>query len=210
MNVHRISVGLMATNCYIAYSGEHAVVIDPGFEPEKIINEATLLGVKIEYILLTHGHFDHIIAVNAVKKATGCPVAAGRDERERMKSAELSEATAMRMAKKFTPVAADVELSDGDEICVADMKFKFIETPGHTGGSMCIICDDVIFSGDTLFRDVCGRCDLRGGDYGEMLSSLRRLYELPGDYRVFPGHGEETTLERERRENPYMAEAMKR
>ncbi len=208
MNVHTVTVGLIATNCYIAYSGKHGVVIDPGFEADRILNEATMLGVKIEYIMITHGHFDHIMAVNELKKLTGALVAAGKGERERMQSADKSAATAMHMARRFTPVTADIEVSDGDKIQVADMTFEFIATPGHTDGGMCIICEDAIFSGDTLFRDVCGRCDLDGGNFEEMMESLKRLYMLEGDYRVFPGHGDETTLERERKSNMYMAEAI--
>ena len=88
------------------------------------------------------------------------------------------------------------------------MSFKFMNTPGHTEGSTCIITEDMIFSGDTLFLEECGRCDLAGGDFGEMLKSLRALALIPGDYKVYPGHGEATTLSHERRNNPYMIEAM--
>ncbi len=209
MEVKTIPVGNLGTNCYIAYSGQDAVVIDPGDEAGKILAEAEKLGVAISYVFLTHAHFDHILAVNELKTATNAKVIAGALERERLSSAYLSGLSLMGNGE-FDPIAADVYLSDGDVLDIGDMHFEFLHTPGHTEGSFCIFCDEVMFSGDTLFAGTCGRCDLPGGDIGKMFSSLKKLYLLPGDFKVYPGHGESTLLSEERIFNPYVAEAMRR
>lgn len=209
MNVKTLVVGFLNTNCYIAYSGKNAVVIDPGADAESILGAADELGVEIKYIFLTHAHFDHVLAVDEITKRTGAKLVANAGERERMTSAEVSGQSVLKR-RTFVPLKSDVEPNDGDSIDVGDMHFEFVLTPGHTEGSMCIICEDTMFSGDTLFLGTCGRCDLAGGDYSEMLRSLKKLCELSGDYKVLPGHEGTTTLERERRTNPYMAEAMRR
>ncbi len=208
MNIERLTVGFLNTNCYFVYSGEAAVVIDPGAEAEKILERAEKLGASIKAIILTHAHFDHVLAVKEIKEKTGARLISTQGERERLQSAEISGHTMLRR-REFIPLLADEEVSDGSEIQIGDMRFKVMITPGHTEGSACIISEDVMFSGDTLFSGSCGRCDLVGGNYDEMMKTLRRLYELPGDFRVLPGHGDETTLSRERAQNPYMAEAIR-
>ena len=101
-------------------------------------------------------------------------------------------------------VQPDVLVNEGDTVQVGQMAFQVLLTPGHTEGSLCFICDNALFSGDTLFQGSCGRTDLETGDWGEIMKSLKRLKVLPGDYHVYPGHGPATTLEAERRSNPYM------
>lgn len=209
MKVETLVVGFINTNCYIAHDGREAVVIDPGANAEQIIAKADELGVSIRYIFLTHAHFDHVLAVDEIIKKTGAKLVANAGERERLRDAELSGQNVLRR-RDFTALYADVEIASEGAMDIGEMHFEFISTPGHTEGSMCIICEDTMFSGDTLFAGTCGRCDLAGGDYGEMLSSLRKLYELPGDYKVLPGHEQATTLSHERVYNPYMAEAMRR
>ncbi len=207
MELKTLVVGFINTNCYILDDGCNAVVIDPGAGADKIIAELEKKNLSLRYIFLTHAHFDHVLAVNELVRKTGAKVVAHSGESYRLNDAEVSGHTVLK-TRKFEPVSADVEIEDGSKIDVGDMHFHFISTPGHTEGSVCILCEDMMFSGDTLFLGNCGRCDLIGGDYGEMLKSLRRLYELPGDYRVFPGHGESTMLSHERGSNIYMAEAM--
>jgi len=209
MKVETLVVGFINTNCYIAHDGREAVIIDPGANAEQIIAKADELGVSIRYIFLTHAHFDHVLAVDEIIKKTGAKLVANAGERERLRDAELSGQNVLRR-RDFTALSADVEIASEGAMDIGEMHFEFISTPGHTEGSMCIICEDTMFSGDTLFAGTCGRCDLAGGDYGEMLSSLRKLYELPGDYKVLPGHEQATTLSHERVYNPYMAEAMRR
>ena len=207
MQLTRLVVGFINTNCYILDDGENAVVIDPGAGADEILKTLECKGVSLVYIFLTHAHFDHVLAVNELVKKTGAKVAVHKGEHYRLSDAEASGHTILK-TRKYEPIVADTEFEDGAYIDVGDMHFEFISTPGHTEGSVCIICGDMMFSGDTLFFDDCGRCDLMGGDYRAMLSSLRRLYELHGDYDVFPGHGEKTTLSRERANNRYMTEAM--
>ena len=209
MEVKTIHVGNLGTNCYIAYSGKNAVVIDPGDNAEKILAEIERLGVEVSYIFLTHAHFDHVLAVNKLKDAVNAKLAVGKEEHERLSSAYLSGLSLMGIGE-FDPITADVYLTDGDTLDAGDMHFEFLHTPGHTEGSFCIFCDGVMFSGDTLFAGTCGRCDLPGGDISEMFSSLKKLYLLPGDFKVYPGHEGSTLLSEERIFNPYMAEAMRR
>lgn len=209
MKTETLVVGFLNTNCYLVYDGGDAVVIDPGAEAERILARSRELNVKIRYILLTHGHFDHTLAVRELKEATGAPLVTTSGERARLSDAEISGHTMLRH-REFVPLTADIEVSDGEKMTVGNMTFEFLLTPGHTEGSVCIICGDTMFSGDTLFEGTCGRCDLIGGNIGQMMASLKRLYELPGDFRVLSGHGEETTLSRERAENMYMAEAARR
>ncbi len=208
MNIKTIPVGFLGTNCYLVHDDCDAVVIDPGANAEGILAAAENCGVTIKCIFLTHAHFDHVLAVSEIQKRTGAKLLANAGERKRMCDPELSGHTSLRN-REFTPIYADIEIAERGAIDIGRMHFEFIRTPGHTEGSMCIICDNVMFSGDTLFKETCGRCDLAGGDYAEMLRSLKMLSELPGDLRVLPGHESETTLSHERVYNPYMAEAMR-
>lgn len=209
MNIKTIPVGFLGTNCYLVHDGTDAVVIDPGADAEGILAAAQADGVRVKYIFLTHAHFDHVLAVSEIQNKTGAKLVANAGEKERLCDAALSGHTSLRN-REFIPLYADVEIDERGVLDVGEMHFEFIRTPGHTEGSMCIICGNVMFSGDTLFAGTCGRCDLPGGDYAEILRSLKMLYELPGDMRVLPGHERETTLSRERVYNPYMAEAMRR
>ena len=209
MIIETMSVGFLGTNCYLVYSGDKAVVIDPGADAERILKRADELSLKIEYVFLTHAHFDHVLAVSEITKRTGAPLVSTAGERLRLTDAEVSGHTMLRN-REFIPLRADREVFDGEKITVGDMTFEFMLTPGHTEGSVCILCGDVMFSGDTLFAGTCGRCDLSGGDIGEMMKSLKRLSLLSGDFRVLSGHGEETTLSRERATNMYMIEAARK
>ncbi len=209
MKVETLVVGFIDTNCYIAHDGKNAVVIDPGADAERILAKAEELGVAILHIFLTHAHFDHVLAVSEIIKKTGAKLVANIGERNRLCDSELSGHTALRR-REFIPLYADIEIAESGSIDVGEMHFEFVRTPGHTEGSMCIICDDTMFSGDTLFAGTCGRCDLAGGDYEEMLRTLKKLYLIEGDYKVLPGHESATMLSRERIYNPYMAEAMRR
>ncbi len=209
MKIEKLTVGFINTNCYIAYNGKDAVVFDPGAEAEKILQKAEELGVSIKAIILTHAHFDHVLAADEIRKKTGAKLISTAGERERLCSAELSGHTMLRR-REFHPLVADMEVSDGEEIAFGEMKFKVMITPGHTEGSACFISGDVMFSGDTLFFDSCGRCDLAGGNIDDMMKTLKRLATLSGDFCILPGHGEGTTLSRERAENPYMVEAIAR
>ena len=195
-------------NCYLVIdepSGE-AAVIDPGFYAECLpaaFKEHE--GIKVKYILLTHGHFDHIMGVYGLKEATGAEVCIHEKDAECLYNDERSLARgAMPMAQQ--PVHADVLLKDGDELRLGDDVIRVMHTPGHTPGSVCylFVNDRVMFSGDTLFCRTVGRTDLLGGSAEDMQSSIRRIIALDGDYRVYPGHNRETTLDSERVSNHWI------
>ena len=204
----RLSVGKGATNCYIVADSEtrEAALIDPGGNARGIREKLRENGLSLKYIFVTHGHFDHILALPELA-ADGATVVI--HEADVACLIERRESLAIYASEAQIPRAADVHAHDGDEFKVGKLSFKFMHTPGHSRGSCIIICGDRIYSGDTLFKCECGRCDLPGGDYGQMLKSLKRIYELDGDFLVFPGHGAESTLEFERAFNPYMQKAAK-
>ena len=200
MQVHTLTLGAYQTNCYILENGGKCVIIDPGYEPERILSFLKEKGLTLDAVLLTHGHFDHVGAVEALVEATGCKLWM----HERDWSQKPSPITAY-----FYPIAncdfTEVWFcEEGEVISAAGLDFAVMETPGHTWGSVCYRCGDILFSGDTLFAGSCGRTDLPGGDWDTIQESLHRLVRMPGDLAVYPGHGEATTLEQERKYNPYV------
>ena len=194
IQIHTLTLGLYQTNCYIVHKegSKQCVVIDPGYDANTILGRAALLGLQIEAILLTHGHFDHVGAVAALAADTDCRVF--------LKEEELSLPAAMTAGPLFY---TDLYEHTGT-LSVAGMEIRVLHTPGHTPGSVCLMIGDAMFSGDTLFAGSMGRCDFPGSNIFDMRKSLKKLKELPGDYRVFPGHAESTTLEFERKTNPYL------
>lgn len=210
MTVRRIPVGALQTNCYLVFDEKSAkgFVVDPGDDAQKILNAIRKDGVCVEYVILTHAHFDHILAVGEVLESCGAKLVVCDREVPALSDPELACYRAFGLPE-FTPLKYDIAVSDGDKITVGELQLEFLNTPGHTKGSMCIVVGDAILSGDTLFADSCGRCDFPGGDWREMLDSLKRLAELDGDFTVYPGHGDATTLDVERKFNPYVREAMR-
>ena len=193
MKLHRLTVGPLQTNCYlVADESSACAVIDPGDEPEKILTYAREHGLRICAVLLTHGHFDHVGGVRAIAQATACPVW--------MHEKDLTLRTAMTVA---APYYTDL-YAEGDEVAVGSLRFLVMETPGHTPGSVCLLCENTLFTGDTLFAGSCGRTDL-GGNAQDMRRSLARLAAIRENYTVCPGHGAGSTLEAERAGNPYLA-----
>ena len=199
MQITSLTVGSIGTNCYIVYdeATKAAVVIDPSDEASLAAARIGALGLRVEAILLTHGHFDHGGDADRLRKQTGAPI-------------WLHPADAALPSWLTHGLTADKALAEGDELDFGGLRFQVLCTPGHTPGSVCFRSGDLLFSGDTLFAGSCGRTDLPGGSWPEMLSSLRRLADLEGDYTVYPGHGETTTLDRERRSNPYMQMALEK
>lgn len=205
MTVRRVVVGPLQTNCYILrdeVSGNIAL-IDPGGQADVIEKELGQDIGRVKLILLTHFHIDHISAVNELKNKTGAEIAIHSLDAEGFVDAEKNGSMWI-FGRAFTPEKADVLLSDGDTVKLGELELEVLHTPGHTPGGCCFICQDVIFSGDTLFYGSIGRVDFPGGDQRAMKSSLLKLARLKGDFRVLPGHGEETTLAFEREHNPYM------
>ena len=201
MNIKTIPVGQLETNCYVVVNEETlaCVVIDPGDESNTIMDYIESNRLKREAILLTHGHFDHVGAVNEILEQTGCALYINpRDEGYEVGKSGV----------KFKMPEGGKYYDDGDVIVEAGLEFKVLATPGHTPGSVCLICGDALFTGDTLFRGSCGRTDLPGGSMREEMRSLKKICALEGDYEVYPGHMDSSSLERERRFNHYCREAM--
>ncbi len=189
-DVHTLPIGRLEANCYIVdCGGGVAAVIDPGDDADVIISRIESLGLRAAAVLLTHGHFDHVGASGEIAAKYSCPVYISAVEH------------------KLTPMLrrglceSTCDISDGDSIEIGELTFTVLATPGHSRGSVCYSCGELLFTGDTLFRSACGRMDLDGGSMNDMMASLCRLAAIPGDRRVLPGHGDAATLERERREN---------
>lgn len=202
MKVKLMQVGPIGTNCYLLEDEEtgKAAVIDPGEEADRILAQIKSDQVKVEYILLTHGHYDHTTAVpDLVKALPGVQV-------------YIHQADANGAGSQLFPLAAQVKdlnnYDEGDTLSLGSLTIEVLHTPGHSKGSVTLKVGDVLFTGDTLFCGSCGRTDLRGGSYEEIMASLKRLGELEGDFHVCPGHDRTSTLERERKYNPFLLEAM--
>ncbi len=207
--IRRVVVGALETNCYILKDKKSGAVaiIDPGGQAELIERELSQDIDNVKYILLTHFHIDHIMAVNEIRGKTGAQVAIFSLDAEGYADPGKNGSVWL-FGRAVAPDKADILLNDGDVLPLGELEIKVVHTPGHTPGGCCYICGDIIFSGDTLFRESIGRVDFPGGDMGQMKASLRRLADLEGDFRVLPGHREETTLGFERENNPYLREIL--
>ena len=206
MNVLIVPVGMIGTNCYILASQDNScVLIDPGAQPEKIASILRQKKCELKYILLTHGHWDHTGAVKGLMEIypqAQCYIGKGDKELLVDKSKIELMLPGMDWNDFYIPQAK--ELEDGQEFELSELKIKVMESSGHSLGSVCYICRDAIFSGDTLFLENVGRCDLYGGDMDTLRGSLAKLCDLEGDYTVYPGHGQSTTLNHERKHNYYI------
>ena len=199
MEVIVIVTGPLYTNTYVVVNNGEAVVIDPGADAKCISEYVASKNAKIKHILLTHGHYDHIGAVAALK-TDGAKVYMSRRDYEFY----LSQKDNPKYAN-VVPFDMDVAVSDGDELTLAGYTFKVLETPGHTPGGVCFCLEDIIiFTGDTLFKQSIGRSDFEYGDSEQLVRSVKKLFDLPGDRSVLPGHGQDTTLDFERKNNPYV------
>lgn len=203
MKIEAQQVGELMTNCYIVWdeNTKNAAVIDPGDDGAYLSDCLRKEGLNLRLILLTHGHYDHIGGVSELKQTCGTTPEIYMSEKD------------LHLKPLFhEPVSLDPDevtnWKEGDTVTMDSITFRVMETPGHTPGSVCLICGDVIFSGDTLFQGSCGRTDFPGGSWTEMEQSLKRLYELPGDYLVLSGHTGSTSLDRERKTNMFMRSAI--
>lgn len=203
MKIKRIDLGYGCSNTYIIYDEKtfDGVMIDPGGMAEMLLEEAE--GINIKYIILTHAHFDHIGALEIVAEKTGAPVVIHQEETMSLTDTRYNLCTFAGVSENMR--GADITVKEGDVLKVGDIEFKFIYTPGHTRGGMCIFAGDKdLITGDTLFRGTVGRTDFEGGNHQVLLESVKRLSMLDDSIKIYPGHGEESTIGFEKRTNPYM------
>lgn len=199
ISIRRVICGLIQENCYIvrAEGRDDCVVVDPGDDYPKL--KAAIGEGRVGAVLLTHGHFDHIMAAGQMAKDFGAPVYVGAEDAEMLNDIEKCDYTGMLGLDRADWPVIDPTPFDG-ALSACGMDFTVLPTPGHSRGSVCLYLaqEGALFSGDTLFRAGYGRLDLYGGKMGDMLRSLKALFALPGDVAVYPGHGEATTIGEER------------
>ncbi len=196
------------SNCYLLTDEKtgKCALVDPGGFLYEVKEAAEKESDNLEYILLTHGHFDHILGVPHIKELTGAQIAIGKGDSDCLSSRETNLMDTFGVNAELYPCRADILLEDGDEIRIGESTLKVMSCPGHSRGGVIFIDGESrsIFSGDTLFFSTVGRTDTFGGDDRMLFASLKRILELEGDYDIYPGHGPVTTLSHERVRNIYI------
>lgn len=202
--IKTISVGMMPTNCYVIFDEElkDAMIIDPGYESDKIVEFIKENELRVKYIYLTHCHFDHVLGATWLKDRLNVPVACLDKEEENIKDENVT--MGKEILFKAVTVIPDKVFFENDEIQVGNLNFKVIHTPGHTSGSSCLYGEGMLISGDTLFKGTYGRCDLPTGNIQDIMKSIKmKLFELPDSTIVYPGHGETTTIGSEKQSEEF-------
>ena len=210
MVIKHVIVGWLQTNCFIL--GDEATrtcaIIDPGQKADKILEAVAELGYEVKMILLTHGHYDHVMAVPQIVEKTGAKVYIHKKDEWLLACEEVLRYGTR--AEGYTVPHVDGYLEDGQILKLGSLDIRVLHTPGHTAGCCVFLCGEAMFSGDTLFQECCGRTDLETGSLEEILRSLKRLAQLEGNYKVLPGHEGFSSLDYERQYNPYIREALRR
>ena len=205
MIIEMMPVGPIMANCYIVGCEEtgNAVVIDPGDDADRIIRKLDELKLQVEYIINTHGHFDHVGANKRMKEETGVPILIHAEDAPML--GYLSQAAASFGLRSDNSPPPDKTVEDGEIIKFGNISLKVIHTPGHSPGGISLYTDGILFVGDTLFQGSIGRTDLPGGDFNTLKNSIQnKLFPLGDHIRVLTGHGPETTIGREKRYNPFV------
>lgn len=207
LNISSLTVGDLAVNCWFLVNEDtkEALVFDPGDEPGRILACTEKKGWRIAHILLTHGHADHMGGAEELKRLTGAAVCALAEEEPMLKNGKTN--LSVFIQHRVITMEADEYVQDGQELTLSGIRLQVIHTPGHTPGGCCYYCEEAgcVFAGDTLFQGSVGRSDFPGGSMSEIVRSVReKLFLLPDDTRVCPGHGEETTIAYEKKYNPFL------
>lgn len=205
MEIIKITAGVYAANCYIVYSKDtkEGIIVDPGGDAHVILDKIKEHELDIKYIVLTHGHGDHIGAVEELKNSLKIPILIHEEDANMIKNPEINLSSMLGMGP--VSIEADQLLKDGDIIEFGDIEAKILHTPGHTRGCMCLKIGKYLISGDTLFKGSIGRTDLNGGDYDSIIESIKnKLLVLDNNLIVLPGHGEASTILEERVSNPFL------
>ncbi len=210
VKIVRMPLGIIQANCYIVYreGQKAAMVVDPGAEPERIMQKLEELGLNCELIALTHRHHDHVGASAALAKLCKAPVVIGLYDSKAAQDPEqtllMNYGKSREEALKYCAPHPEKELVDGEKLIVGSMHFTVMETPGHTAGGICLKGEGMLISGDTLFKGSMGRTDLPSGDERAMMRSLYRLAQLNPATKVYPGHGQSSTIGEELQSNQFL------
>lgn len=205
LKVLRIPAGIYAANCYLIYeeNNKEAIVIDPGGDEDDIIAQIEKVGLDVKYIILTHGHGDHIGGVKGIKEHTKAPLAIHQEDEYLLKDGNSNLSSMMAMGT--IEMAPDILLKDGDELGFGDLKAKIIHTPGHTPGGISIKIEDSIFTGDTLFAGSIGRTDFPKSSFDAIMDSIKnKIMVYHENTIVYPGHGPSSTIKNEKTSNPFI------
>lgn len=203
MIIKSLSVGPLENNCFIIANegtGE-SLLVDPGDEPDRILDVINENEFKVKYLVCTHAHFDHVGAVPEIKKETNAKIVIHRDEVSIYeKVPDLSALFGFEIDPLPEP---DILVLEGDQLVVGDLKFQILHTPGHSPGGICLYGEGIIITGDTIFAGSVGRTDLYGGDIEKLKKSIKRLMTLPDEVKIFPGHGPQSTIGYEKNNNSF-------
>lgn len=206
MLIEHLVVSPLEVNCYILgdKEGGRAIVIDPGDEPDRVLEVIRKNNLRVDYIVCSHGHFDHVGAVPDIKIKTGAKVLIHKDELEIYHAArDMAAFWGYEVDDLPEP---DMFISEGDSIKAGELSFEVLHTPGHSPGGICLYGEGLVLTGDTLFAGSVGRTDFYGGDMNQLRISFNRLLSLPEETKVLPGHGPESTIGEEKRENPFCSD----
>lgn len=206
MITHTLAVGQLATNCYLVMCPDtnEALIIDPAAEPQRILRAVHDAGARVRYIVNTHGHLDHVLANEQVREATGAALLIHSGDLDMLLRPDPIIAQWLDVVPRTSP--PDRTVADGDTLQVGTLEFQLLHTPGHTPGGLSVYSPEgVVFTGDALFHQGVGRTDLAGGDWKQLVTSIRsKLFVLPDETVVYPGHGPATTIGAEKTGNPFL------